>query len=299
MLFLIPLSLFSHYFSLFKKIYYNSTKKIKGYVIIQAKKKFGQNFLKDKSYLDKIIESMPNDENLIVEIGPGLGDLTEKLLQKNSLVAYEIDEDLCKILKDKFNDLELVCGDVLESWQTGRLREEKYNLIANLPYYIATNIILKALNDENCENILVLIQKEVAEKFNAKVGEKIYSSLAIIASSVAKTEIKFDIPPSAFVPAPKVISSVILFKKFRPKYDEAFAKFLKVAFSQPRKTLLKNLSTKYEKKKIENIFIQLGIQKNIRPHQISKELFFEVFSELKGETKNDNNTTTNTKRDSK
>ena len=236
---------------------------------------------------------MPNDNNLIVEIGPGLGDLTEKLLQKNSLVAYEIDEDLCKILKEKF-DIELVCGDVLDSWQTGRLREEKYNLIANLPYYVATNIILKALNDENCENILVLIQKEVAEKFNAKVGEKIYSSLAIIASSVAKTEIKFDIPPSAFVPAPKVMSSVILFKKFKPKYNEEFAKFLKVAFSQPRKTLLKNLSAKYNKKEIESIFDKLNIEKNIRAHQVSKELFFEVFSELKGETKNDNDTTTNT-----
>ena len=249
-------------------------------------------------YLDKIIESMPNDDNLIVEIGPGLGDLTEKLLQKNSLVAYEIDEDLCKILKDKFNNLELICGDVLDSWQTGRLREEKYNLIANLPYYVATNIILKALNDENCENILVLIQKEVAEKFSAKAGDKNFSSLAIIAGSVAEVEIKFDIPPTAFNPAPKVMSSVILFKKFKPKYDTAFAKFLKVAFSQPRKTLLKNLSHKYEKNKIEKVFEKLNIQKNIRPHQISKELFFEVFSELKGETKNDN-TTTNTKRNKK
>jgi 16S rRNA (adenine1518-N6/adenine1519-N6)-dimethyltransferase len=234
---------------------------------------------------------MPNDDNLIVEIGPGLGDLTEKLLQKNSLVAYEIDDDLCKILKDKFNNLELICGDVLDSWQTGRLREEKYNLIANLPYYIATNIILKALNDENCQNILVLIQKEVAEKFSAKVGDKNYSSLAIIANSIADVKIQFDIPPGAFIPAPKVVSSVILFKKFKPKYDEDFAKFLKIAFSQPRKTLLKSLSSKYNKKFLENIFDKYSIQKNIRPHQVSKELFFEVFSELKGETKNDNDNT--------
>jgi len=277
-------------FSLFKKIYYNSTKKLKGYVIIQAKKKFGQNFLKEEIYVDKIIESMPNNDNLIVEIGPGLGDLTEKLLQKNSLVAYEIDDDLCKILKDKFNNLDLVCGDVLDSWQTGRLRKENYNLIANLPYYVATNIILKALNDENCKNILVLIQKEVAEKFSAKTGEKIYSSLAIIAQSIANVKIKFDIPPEAFNPAPKVISSVILFEKFKTKYDENFAKFLKVAFNQPRKTLLKNLSSKYDKEKLAIVFENLNIQKNIRPHQISKELFFEVFSELKGETQNDNTT---------
>ena len=239
-------------------------------------------------YVDKIIESMPKDENLIVEIGPGLGDLTEKLLQKNSLVAYEIDEDLCKILKDKFPQLELVCGDVLDSWKEGRLRKKNYNLIANLPYYVATNIILKALNDESCKNILVLIQKEVAEKFSAKVGEKIYGGLSIIANSIANVEVQFDIPPQAFNPAPKVMSSVILFKKFKSKYDETFAKFLKVAFSQPRKTLIKNLSSKYEKSKIEKVFENLNIQKNIRPHQISNELFFEVFSELKGETKNDN-----------
>jgi len=272
------------------KIYYNSIKKFKGYVIIQAKKRFGQNFLQNKTYVDRIIESMPNNENLIVEIGPGLGDLTEKLLQKNDLVAYEIDTDLCKILKEKFN-IKLVCGDVLDSWQTGRLRDEKYNLIANLPYYVATNIILKALNDENCENILVLIQKEVAQKFSAEAGDKIYGGLSIIAKSVAKVEIQFDIPPTAFNPAPKVISSVILFKKFKTKYDEKYSKFLKVAFSQPRKTLFKNLSQHFDKLDIEQIFNRLNIEKNIRPHQISEELFYEVFSELKGETKNDNNTT--------
>jgi len=229
---------------------------------------------------------MPNNKNLIVEIGPGLGDLTEKLLQKNSLVAYEIDEDLCKILKDKFKNLELICGDVLDSWHNN-LREEKFNLIANLPYYIATNIILKALSDENCETILVLIQKEVAQKFSAKVGDKNFSSLAIISQTIANVEIKFDIPPTAFVPAPKVNSSVILFQKFKPTYDKEFAKFLKIAFNQPRKTLFKNLSTKYKKEKLETIFQKLKIEKNLRSHQISKELFFEVFSELKGEN-NDN-----------
>jgi len=237
---------------------------------------------------------MPKDNNMIVEIGPGLGDLTEKLLQKNSLVAYEIDEDLCEILKDKFDDLELVCGDVLDSWQTGRLREEKYNLIANLPYYVATNIILKALNDENCENILVLIQKEVAQKFSAECGEKIYGGLSIIAHSVADVEIQFDIPPTAFNPAPKVMSSVILFKKYKEKYDEKYSKFLKIAFSQPRKTLLKNLSQQYNKELIKEIFNKLNLKENIRPHQISNKLFYEVFSELKGENNNDNTTNNKT-----
>jgi 16S rRNA (adenine1518-N6/adenine1519-N6)-dimethyltransferase len=88
-------------------------------------------------------------QNLVVEIGPGLGDLTEKLLEKRRVTAIEIDKDLCEVLKQKFPNLNLLCGDVLEFWKKGSLVEENYDLIANLPYYIATNIILKALKDKN------------------------------------------------------------------------------------------------------------------------------------------------------
>jgi len=163
---------------------------------------------------------MPNTNNLIIEIGPGLGDLTEKLLEKRRVLAYEIDKDLCEILKQKFPDLNLKCGDVLDFWQD-KLADENYDLIANLPYYIATKIILKALKDNNAKNILVLIQKEVADKFSAKPNNKNYSSLTILAQSVANVKKLFDVPPGAFVPAPKVTSS---------------------AFANPRKTLKKNLS---------------------------------------------------------
>ena len=219
---------------------------------------------------------MPNTNNLVVEIGPGLGDLTEKLLEKRRVKAIEIDKDLCKILKEKFPSLDLVCGDVLEYWQDS-LANENYDLIANLPYYIATNIILKALKDKNAKNILVLIQKEVADKFSAKVGDKNYSSLAIISQSVAKVKKLFDIPPGAFVPAPKVMSSVILFEKFKDSYDEEFAKFLKEAFKSPRKTLKKNLSA-------YNVDLKkFGLPENIRPHQVDGSTFFRLFSELAAE----------------
>ena len=232
---------------------------------------------------------MPNTSNKIVEIGPGLGDLTEKLLEKKELVAYEIDEDLCEILKDKFPDLELVCGDVINSWKESSLRDEKYDLIANLPYYVATNIILKALNDENCENILVLIQKEVAEKFSANSGDKNFGSLGIIAQSVSDVKIMFDIEPSAFNPPPKVMSSVILFKKYRTKYNEEFAKFLKIAFLAPRKTLVKNLSSKYNKSILLDIFNILELSQTIRPHQLTIELFLEIYDKLEGEKNNGEN----------
>ncbi len=223
---------------------------------------------------------MPNTQNLVVEIGPGLGDLTEKLLEKRRVLAVEIDKDLCEILKEKFPNLELKCGDVLDYWQDS-LAEEKYDLIANLPYYVATNIILRALKDKNAQNILVLIQKEVADKFSAKPGDKNYSSLAILAQSVAKVKKLFDVPPGAFVPAPKVTSSVILFEKFKDSYDEEFAKFLKIAFSNPRKTLKKNLSAKYEFN--PNDF---GLKETIRPHQVDGSTFFRLFSELATERSN-------------
>jgi len=259
----------------------------KGYAIIKAKKKFGQNFLKDRHYLAKIVESMPNTDNLVVEIGPGLGDLTEKLLEKRRVLAYEIDKDLCEILKEKFPNLHLKCGDVLDYWQDS-LAEESYDLIANLPYYVATNIILRALKDKNAKNILVLIQKEVADKFSAKPNDKNYSSLAILAQSVAKVKKLFDIPPGAFVPAPKVTSSVILFEKFKSSYDEGFAKFLKVAFANPRKTLKKNLSAVYKKFNPKDF----GLNETIRPHQVDGSTFFRLFSELATE-RSDNGKRTN------
>ncbi|PKN14786.1 MAG: 16S rRNA (adenine(1518)-N(6)/adenine(1519)-N(6))-dimethyltransferase, partial [Deltaproteobacteria bacterium HGW-Deltaproteobacteria-24] len=146
---------------------------------IKAKKQFGQNFLKDDSILNKIIEAMPNNNNRIVEIGPGLGDLTQRMLKYKDMTAYEIDSDLLSILRSKFANeiqsqkLELIHTDVLDIWkQKKTLYKDKYDLIANLPYYVATNIILQAIEDDNCENIIVMIQKEVAQKFAAHEGEK-------------------------------------------------------------------------------------------------------------------------------
>ena len=239
---------------------------------------------------------MPNDGDLIIEIGPGLGDLTQELLAKNrQVIAYEIDNDLCKILKEKFknDNFSLKCGDVLGHWRE-TLIDKQYDLVANLPYYIATNIILKALKDKNCKNIEVLIQKEVAEKFAAKSGDKSFSSLSIISQSVADVEILFDIEPEAFVPAPKVISSVIKFSKFKDSYDEEFTNFLAVCFRQPRKTLFKNLSLKYDKEKIVNVFEKLNLTKSIRSHQLQMPVFSQLFNNLEGDSKNGNTTKSTT-----
>ncbi len=253
--------------------------------MIKAKKKFGQNFLKDEAVLAKIIESMPNNENKIAEIGPGLGDLTKFLVNVKSVEAFEVDTELCALLQEKFNKelqsgrLHLHCGDVLEAWQENLL-DERYDLVANLPYYIATNIILQALADTNCENILVMVQLEVAQKFCAASGEKDFGALSVIAQSVADCKITQVVPPESFEPAPKVESAVMLLSKRSSRSDEKFERFLKVCFKQPRKTLLKNLSLAYDKEELVKIFQKLELTPTIRPHQLSTDDYHQLYTLL-------------------
>jgi len=252
-----------------------------------ALKKYGQNFLKDRTIISKIIQAMPNDCNNIVEIGPGLGDLTTELVRVGNVTAFEVDERLCKILRDEFsNDLEngsfrLVCGDVMKRWQNGSLLEQEYCLIANLPYYIATNLILKALRDPNCRYILVMVQKEVAQKFSAVSNQRDFCALSILAQSSGEAKLLFEVPPTSFEPPPKVTSAILEIKKIESKDDREFENFLKVAFSQPRKKLIKNLSKKYPKDRLSILFETLEIDSNIRPHEATTSLYHRLYNELK------------------
>jgi len=266
--------------------------------LYQAKKKYGQNFLKDHSVIDKIIQSMPQNNNHIVEIGPGLGDLTTQLVKYKDVTAYEVDRDLYSILHTKFHDqlrskkLEIILGDVLEQWKRNQsLYSSRYDLIANLPYYIATNIILNCLNDDNCEHIIVMIQKEVADKFTAQCGQKEFSALSVI-TSLAACEVKtlVVVPPQSFEPPPKVDSSVIYIKKDLTKsFDEGFNKFLKVAFSAPRKKLLKNLSSFYDKSLLEELFKQFDLDSNARPHEVPASLYSQIYIKVTNGTCNKRN----------
>ncbi|MDN5125401.1 16S rRNA (adenine(1518)-N(6)/adenine(1519)-N(6))-dimethyltransferase RsmA [Aliarcobacter butzleri] len=257
---------------------------------VKAKKQYGQNFLKDSTILDKIIQSMPNNNNHIVEIGPGLGDLTKNLVKYKDLTAYEVDTDLIGILKSKFaieiekGNLKLIHTDVLEAWdELKNLHDGKYDLIANLPYYIATNIILRAFEDELCEHIIVMVQKEVAEKFTAKTNDKEYSSLGIITELISiNSKILFDVPAEAFDPPPKVTSSILYIKKDMSKsLDKDFNKFLKACFIQPRKKLSKNLTTIFDKNIIFEIYKELNINDNVRPHEVSSSLYSQMYTKVK------------------
>ena len=267
--------------------------------MIKAKKHFGQNFLQDKATLDKIIQAIPNDVENVVEIGPGLGDLTFRLLQIYKTTCFEIDCELFQILKAKFaneiqnGQLKLFCKDALEQWQQeSGLSSENYFLVANLPYYVATKMIINAIDDEKCLGLIVMIQKEVALKFSAKSKDKEFSALSILASLQGRCELLFDVDAKLFNPPPKITSSVIKLQKTKKifgkdgifkdaKQYEAFKVFLRAAFASPRKTLLKNLSTNFDKKALEEIFESLGLAQNLRPHELDVDSYLKVFERLK------------------
>jgi len=270
-----------------------------GFSVMHAKKRFGQNFLKDTSVLHKIIQSMPKNSRKLIEIGPGLGDLTQRLLEVKPLVVYEIDRNLCVHLKDKFSDEEnagrftLVAGDVLEEFKKGSLAQEPYDMVANLPYYIATTIILEALKDPMCKSMVIMIQKEVAKKFAAPPKSKEFTSLAILAQSIAKTRILFDVGPESFEPQPKVTSSILMIEKEReyikddfpgvfdkPEDLQMFENYLRYSFKAPRKTWLKNISAKFEKSKANLLLEKYGFPITIRPHEISVSSHHLLFKEL-------------------
>ncbi len=252
-----------------------------------ASKKFGQNFLKNDIYLHKIIQAMPKDDLKVAEIGPGLGDLTKELVKVRNVTAFEVDKRLCEHLTTEFEEpihkgrFELRCGDVLERWESGSLLDEPYHLVANLPYYIATNIILKALKDEQCQSILVMVQKEVAVKFAASVKQKEFSALSVLASTVGKATLCFEVEPEAFVPPPNVTSAVLLIEKKRSLDDEKFEAFLKIAFAQPRKKLSKNLMASFPKELVNQALEKLEIDPNLRPHEAETSIYHHIYNELK------------------
>jgi len=171
---------------------------------------------------------------------------------------------------------ELLLGDVLQRWEDSQsLYNSKYDLIANLPYYIAKKIIIKALDDDNCENIIVMVQKEVAKKFSASAGEKDFSSLGVITKLLSKnSEIIITVPPESFSPPPKVDSAVVhITKDMGKKVDTEFKKFLKLCFCQPRKMLMKNLSSEIDKSLLVNIFDKLSLKHTLRPHEVEASLY--------------------------
>ncbi|MFL2662074.1 MAG: 16S rRNA (adenine(1518)-N(6)/adenine(1519)-N(6))-dimethyltransferase RsmA [Alphaproteobacteria bacterium] len=243
----------------------------------RPKKKFGQNFLKNKDLLKKISELKDFENKLVLEIGPGTGALTEYLLKKQpkKLIAIEKDEELkpflLKIQKKYLVNFEIIFQDALR-YEYSKFEGKKIFLVANLPFHIATTLVIKWLKYiENFESIIIMVQKEVAERLSAKVSTKFYGRTSILVQLHSNVTKIFDVSPENFHPKPKVNSSVI---ELSPKSNlnfnyERVDKLLKICFAQRRKKLKNNLN-KISYSNLEKI-IKSGIDLNLRPQDISIE----------------------------
>ncbi len=253
---------------------------------LNAKKGFGQNFLVDDNILKKIAYSL-NDKgyNGVIEVGPGLGSLTRYLVESyDKVLCYEIDTDMIEVLNDTITSEKLTIkeGDFLKSNVSKDIKEyfdSDVCLIANLPYYITSPILLKLLEEvREIKDIVIMIQKEVAERFVARPNTKDYNALSVLIQYFTKAEKLFDVSPTAFVPAPKVSSSVIhlCYKEEEWLKGEDLAFFLKFnrnIFRQRRKTLVNNISASYQisKEDAGSILEENGFSKTIRSEVLSVE----------------------------
>ena len=253
-----------------------------------TKKKFGQHWLKNQKILEKIIKTADLKKNdVILEIGPGKGALTSKLLEKNikKLYAVELDKDLIEFLNNKFSNIKnfsLIQGDILST--DINLFESKINkIIANIPYNITSPIIdkfigrLGRIQKYNFEKIIFLMQKDVADRIMAKEGSGDVGAISTKIKLISKVEKICDVNPSSFIPAPKVYSSLVIFKPLPQnlrsdlELEKCIDKLLKVAFNGRRKKLKNTLCSLFSKPEFDNLQMISKINFNMRPQDISLE----------------------------
>ena len=245
------------------------------------KKKFGQNFLTDQNILNKIVDTAELDKDTdVIEIGPGLGALTEIIASKcNRLLCYEIDSDLIPILKNnlsEYNNVEIINNDVLKcdvnkDIDTYFSNSKRIALISNLPYDITTPIILGLLEaTDRITTYVMMMQEEVADRICSKPAVKDYNALSIAVQYRCTASKEIRVPRTVFVPQPNVDSAVIrlnLYKEkpYNPKNEAFFFQVVRCAFAQRRKTLANNLSLMgYSKDLIYRALDELGYDKSIR-----------------------------------
>lgn len=279
---------------------YEETKMIMKRYNLDFKKKFGQNFLTSEEILEEIISKAKiSKDDIILEIGPGIGTLTSKLLETGAeVISVEVDLELIRPLKERFfmyNNFTIISSDILKidiyseivkilESKGKTLNDKKIKVVANIPYYITTPIIFKLLESRNIvSEIYIMVQKEVAERICAKIGTKESSSITYMVSYY--TEYLWDIyvDKTKFVPSPKVDSKVIVLK-FREKpypevkNEELYFEIIRSAFLHRRKTFLNSISAsnKIDKKIISNIMEELGIDLRIRAEKITDKMYADI-----------------------
>lgn len=249
-----------------------------------AKKKFGQNFLIDDNIVDKIAR-VACDKNIhTIEIGPGLGALTEHLLEySESVDAYEIDKDMYEILTKEFEGedrLKINLKDFLDV-DLDVYKGRKINIASNLPYYVTTPILFKLFeSDLDINKITVMVQKEVADRFNAPVNTEDYNALSIIVQYLFNVKLEMNVSKSCFNPVPQVDSAVV---SFSPKiernfeYEKGLFAFIEKCFAKRRKTLNNNFKDFLDKETIEKVYQKLELKENVRAQELTLDEFIKIY----------------------
>ncbi|WP_086429500.1 16S rRNA (adenine(1518)-N(6)/adenine(1519)-N(6))-dimethyltransferase RsmA [Staphylococcus cornubiensis] len=267
------------------------------------KKSLGQNFLIDVNIINRIIDASGIDHTTgVIEIGPGMGSLTEQLAKNaQHVLAFEIDQRLIPVLDDTlspYDNVTVINEDILKANVAEAIQQhlshcEKIMVVANLPYYITTPILLTLLEqDLNIDGYVVMMQKEVGERLNAQVGTKAYGSLSIVAQYYTETSRVLTVPKTVFMPPPNVDSIVVkLMKRESPIVDvdnpNAFFKMTKGAFSQRRKTIYNNYQNLFENGKEQKETIMQWLERaDIDPKRRGETLSIQEYARLYAELEN-------------
>jgi 16S rRNA (adenine1518-N6/adenine1519-N6)-dimethyltransferase len=251
------------------------------------KKKFGQNFLRDKNLLEKIVKSAQIEHKDVIEIGPGQGALTSFLASyAQNVLAYEVDLSLKPFLKEieqKHQNLTIRYEDFLQA----KLNLTKdTHVVANIPYYLTSPILFKILETDQIKTATIMIQKEVCERLLSKKGSKTYNALSVMMQYYAVSNKVMDVKKTLFYPVPKVDSAVIrIVKRNQPllpkDLEETFIQFLKCAFKQKRKTLVNNLyeCSQRDKNQIIEMIRKHNFQESIRAEKLALDEFLSLFND--------------------
>ena len=255
---------------------------------IKMSKKLGQNFLIKRGIVDEIVKAADLQEgDSVLEIGPGIGTLTQGLAQSGANVtAIELDTRLLEVLDTtlaQYNNVTIVHGDVLKLDVLSIMHHKPFKVVANLPYYITTPIIMSLLESRlPIERLVVMVQKEVALRMVAKPGTKDYGALSVAVQYYTKPDIVLDVPPKSFLPAPAVTSSVIrCVLRDKPPVDvvdeKLFFRVVKAGFAQRRKTFVNTMKTTgLSKDRIEELLAKANIDGQRRGETFTLQEFADV-----------------------
>ena len=263
----------------------------------KRKPKLGQNFLADDSAARRIVDALGDiSDSVVIEIGPGRGALTKLLAQRaGQLIATELDRHLAQALQQEFRDrrnIKIVEADFLSTSIPGLLgsistpESARVKVVGNIPYYITSDILLRLFEQhEHIETVVLMAQKEVADRLVAEPQSRDYGLLTVTARLFTDVERLFTLPPGAFSPPPQVHSSVLRLR-FAPKGEQLgvdvrdFLNFCKLAFGQKRKTLFNNLRGVYDESSVRAASQQVGVHASARAEELSVKSLADVYKQL-------------------